>query len=56
VNCRYCGEANSRTHVTNKYPTLYRLRARRWKDFDELKKGDSLDRGEIGREPGKSVF
>jgi hypothetical protein len=36
--CKHCGEANSRTHVTNNCPAFDDLRARAWKELDELRK------------------
>jgi hypothetical protein len=39
MTCKYCGEANSRTHVTNNCPAFDKLRARTWNDLDEIKKG-----------------
>ncbi len=36
--CKHCGEANSRTHVTNSCPAFNRLRTSAWKELDELRK------------------
>ena len=36
--CKHCGEANSRTHVTNTCPAFDDLRARAWKKLNELRR------------------
>ena len=36
--CKHCGEANSRTHVTNICPAFDRHRTNAWKELDELRK------------------
>ena len=36
--CKLCGEANSRTHVTNICPAFNNLRVNAWKQFNELRK------------------
>jgi hypothetical protein len=39
TTCKYCGEANSRIHVTNNCPAFDKMRARTWNDLGKIKKG-----------------
>ena len=38
TRCENCGEANSRTHVTNICPAFNNLRVSTWKQLNELRK------------------